>query len=314
MRKILITGANGFVGCNLVPTLIKAGYDVLCAVSKPISWLDSKQVIINRLELMNDWSQVLKKIDVVIHLAAKVHIMKANVTLEEFCGVNSVATKRLAEQAAQHGVKRFIFLSSIKVNGEFTLDGAPFTEENTQKLDDPYAQSKQLAEKFLLEVSQKSAMDVVILRPSLIFGPGVKANFLKMIQLVNKGVPLPFGGIKNKRNFVFIENLVSAIIAVIDEPKAANQVYLVADNESWSLTELLSFIADKMNKKVLLITIPGLLSLFKLFRLNALSMRLFGSLEVRNDKIKQQIGWKPPVSSAEGLIKTIKWYQDEYNS
>ncbi|RUR12752.1 NAD-dependent epimerase/dehydratase family protein [Legionella sp. km772] len=314
MQKILVTGATGFVGRSLVPALQTAGYDVVCAVSKPVDWINARQVVINRLELMDDWSSILPGIDVIIHLAAKVHVMQGNVPLDEFCKVNSIATKKLAEQAAQHGVRRFIFLSSIKVNGEFTLEGAPFTEENCQNLEDPYGQSKLLAEQNLLELSQQSSMDVVILRPSLIFGPGVKANFLKMMQLVNKGLPLPFGGIRNKRNFVFIENLISAIEAVINEPKAANQVYLIADNEAWSLSELLSFIAQTMNKKSRLITVPGLLRLFKLFGLTALSTRLFGSLEVNNGKIKKQIGWLPPVTSAEGLVKTIKWYQDEHNT
>lgn len=314
MKKILITGATGFVGRSLIPTLKASGYEILCAVSKPVTWLNAPQIVIDRLENMNDWSSILSDIDIVIHLAAKVHIMKGNVSLEEFCKVNSIATKRLAEQAAQSGVKRFIFLSSIKVNGEFTLEGAPFNEKDTQKLDDPYAQSKLLAEQSLLELSQNSTMDVVILRPSLIFGPAVKANFLKMLQLVNKGLPLPFGGIKNKRHFVFIDNLISAICTVIEEPKAANQVYLVSDNESWSLSELLGFIAKNMNKKSMLFTIPGLLNLFKIFGLTALSTRLFGSLEVNNDKIKKQLGWNPPVSSSEGMIRTIKWYQDEYNS
>lgn len=314
MKKILITGATGFVGRSLIPALKASGYEVLCAVSKPVTWLNAPQIITDRLENMNDWSSILSGIDVVIHLAAKVHVMKGNVPLDEFCKVNSIATKRLAEQAAQLGVKRFIFLSSIKVNGEFTLEGIPFNEEEIQKLDDPYAQSKLLAEQYLLELSQKSTMDVVILRPSLIFGPAVKANFLKMLQLVNKGLPLPFGGINNKRHFVFIDNLISAICTVIEEPKAANQVYLVSDNESWSLSELLDFIAKNMNKKSMLFTIPGLLNVFKLFGLTALSTRLFGSLEVNNNKIKAQLGWSPPVSSSEGMIRTIKWYQDEYNA
>lgn len=313
MLKILITGATGFVGRSLVPVLIASGYDVLCAVSKKAVWLNAPQVIINRLELMTDWSDILIGVDVVIHLAAKVHVMKGNVPLEEFCKVNSDATKRLAEQAAQCGVKRFIFMSSIKVNGEFTIEGIPFTEDNGVDIDDPYGKSKLIAEQSLLELSQKTPMDVVILRPSLVFGPGVKANFLKMMSLVNKGVPLPFARINNKRSFIFIDNLVSAISAVINEPKAANQIYLVADNEAWSLSELLEFIAQKMGKKSRLCTIPGLVPLFKLLGLTALSNRLFGSLEVNNEKIKKQIGWTPPVTSAEGVSKTVKWYQNEYD-
>ncbi len=314
MQKILITGATGFVGRSLVPVIVNAGYEVICAVSKQTDWLPGKQVVINRLELMTDWSLVLNGVDVVIHLAAKVHEMKGDVSLDEFCSVNSVATKNLAEQAAQCGVKRLIFMSSIKVNGEFTLEGVPFTEDNGLEIDDPYGKSKLIAEQSLLELSKKTAMDVVILRPSLVFGPGVKANFLKMLELVSKGLPLPFGRINNKRSFVFIDNLISAILAVINDPKAANQVYLVADNEAWSLSELLEFITQKMGKKSRLFTIPGLLPLFKLFGLTTLSTRLFGSLEVSNGKIKKQLGWIPPVTSAEGISKTVKWYKDEYKS
>lgn len=314
MLKVLITGATGFVGRSLVPALMASGYDVLCAVSKQADWLKAPQVIIDRIELVHDWTPILKGIDIVIHLAAKVHVMKGNVPFDEYTKVNIDATKNLAQQAAQCGVRRFIFLSSIKVNGEFTLEGTPFTEEYTQPIDDPYGKSKLIAEHALLELSKNTNMDVVILRPSLVFGPGVKANFLKMMQLVQKGWPLPFGNINNKRSFVFIDNLISAIIAVIEEPKASNQVYLVSDNESWSLSELLRAIAQNMGQNSRLFPAPGLLTLFKIFGLSALSTRLFGSLEVSNDKIKTQLGWKPPVTSAEGITKTVKWYKDEYRA
>lgn len=313
-EKVLVTGATGFVGRSLVPALQMEGYDVLCAVSKNVPGLQANQVVIGRIESITDWSDTLQGVDIIIHLAAKVHVMEGNVSLEEFCDVNSTATKNLAEQAAEQGVKRFIFLSSIKVNGEFTLKGQPFTEDYVHQLEDFYAQSKKYAEQNLLEIGQKTNMDVVILRPSLIFGPGVKANFLKMIQWVDKGLPLPFAGINNKRNFIFIENLVSSIIAVMSAPNAANQTYLVADNEAWSLSELLTVLALEMNKKARLFKIPGLLRLFKLFGLSALSTRLFGSLEVSNDKIKQQLGWNPPLTSAEGLSKTVKWYQEKYKT
>lgn len=312
--KVLVTGATGFVGRSLVPALVASGYDVLCAVSKTVDWLKAPQVVINRIELMDDWSAVLPGVDVIVHLAAKVHVMEGNVSLAEFCKVNSDATRSLAEQAAQSGVKRFVFMSSIKVNGEFTLTGAPFTEDNALDIDDPYGKSKLIAEQSLLELSHKTSMDVVILRPSLIFGPGVKANFLKMMNLVNKGLPLPFARIDNKRSFVFIDNLVSAIQTVIVEPQAANQVFLVADNEAWSLSGLLNCIAEKMGKKSRLFFVPGLVFLFKTLRLNAVGTRLFGSLEVNNNKIKKQLGWAPPVSSAEGIARTVEWYRNEYNS
>lgn len=316
MSQILVTGATGFVGRNLIPALISAGHNVRCAVAHKIDWLQAEQVVINRLELQSDWSEALQDIDTIIHLAARVHIMqdKSASPLDEFCRVNSIATKNLAEQAAQYGVKRFVFLSSIKVNGEFTLAGSPYTEESLVRPDDPYAQSKLYAEQYLLSISQNTGMEIVILRPPLVFGPGVKANFLKMLQLVNKGWPLPFRRIKNKRSFVFIDNLVSAICAVTIEPKAANQIYLVADDESWSLSDLLDFLASTMNVRLKLFAVPGILLVFKLLGLSNLSQRLFGSLEVSNEKLKAQLGWIPPITSAEGLIKTAKWYKDEYNS
>lgn len=316
MSKILITGATGFVGRGLVPALILAGHDVLCAVSKKADWLQAKQVVINRIELQSDWSDALDGIDVVIHLAARVHVMKDTVASpwDEFYKINSLATKNLAEQAAQHGVKRFVFLSSIKVNGEFTLDNQPFTEDSLAQPDDPYGKSKLHAEQYLRSVSQETGMEVVILRPPLIFGPGVKANFLKMMQLVNKGWPLPFGKINNKRTFLYIDNLVSAICTVAVEPKAANQIYLLADDDSWSLSDLLTFLASTMDVRLKLFKVPGLLFIFNLPGLKNLKLRLLGSLEVSNNKIKSQLGWIPPMTSAEGLTKTVRWYRDEYNS
>lgn len=316
MSKILVTGATGFVGKRLIPELLAAGHEVRCAVSKKVDWLQSEQVLVNKLELQSDWSEALQDIDIVIHLAARVHIMQDNSTspLDAYCEVNSVATKTLAEQAAQYGVKRFIFLSSIKVNGEFTLEDSPFTEDDLVQPEDPYALSKLYAEQHLLSISQNTGMEVVILRPPLVFGPGVKANFLKMLYLVNKGWPLPFGKVNNKRSFVFIDNLVSAICAVTVEPKAANQIYLVADDESWSLTHVLQFIGKEMGVKLKLFNIPGTNYLFKLPGLRNRHKRLFGFLEVSNNKLKSQLGWVPPFTSGEGLAKTVKWYKDEHNS
>lgn len=313
MSKILVTGATGFVGRTLVPALIRSGHSVRCAVSQKVRWLQADQVLINRLECQSDWSEALEGMDIVIHLAARVHIMNdtSNFPLDEYCKVNSIATKNLAEQAAQHQIKRFVFLSSIKVNGEFTVDGAPFTEDSVTNPDDPYGQSKLFAEEYLQEISQQTDMEVVIIRPPLIYGPGVKANFLKMIQLVNKGWPLPFAKVQNKRSFVYIYNLVSALCRVAVAPEAANKLYLVADNEAWSLPELLTVLGEKMNRRARLIAVPvSLMSkLFNLFRLTNLNVRLFGSLEVSNHKIKSDLHWSPPVHSADGLAETIKWFQ-----
>ncbi|MDI1352234.1 MAG: NAD-dependent epimerase/dehydratase family protein [bacterium] len=313
MSKILITGSTGFVGKSLIPALLKAGHTIRCAVSKKNAALNAEQIIIDRLERQKDWSQALEGIDVVIHLAARVHIMqeKAEDALNKYCEVNSLATQNLAQQAAEHQVKRFIFLSSIKVNGEFTVKGSPFTEESVTQPEDPYGQSKLYAEQYLQTISQSTNMEVVILRTPLIYGAGVKANFLKMIQLVNKGFPLPFAQVHNKRSFVYIDNLISAINVVIAAPQAANQLYLVADDEALSLPQLLGLISAAMNKQQRLFSVPVNLMafFFKICGLKHLNIRLLGSLEINNLKIKSELGWVPPVTSRDGLAKTVEWYQ-----
>ncbi|ANN91833.1 dTDP-glucose 4%2C6-dehydratase [Legionella pneumophila] len=318
MAKILITGATGFIGRSLVPALLSEGHDVRCAVLQLDSTLQAEQIVINNLEVHTDWTDALRNVEIVIHLAARVHIMKeyATSSLDEYCKINSIATKNFVEQAAQNNVKRFIFLSTIKVHGEFSQNNLPFSEDCRTQPEDPYAKSKLYAEQFIQEICQNARMEFVILRPPLVYGPYVKANFLRILQLVDKKWPLPFGSIYNKRTFIYIDNLVSAISAVVSEPSAANQVYLVADDCSWSLTQLVQTLSRKMNTKLFLIPIPVqiLIFLFKLCGLKNINTRLFSSLEVSNEKIKSQLGWTPPVSSIDGLEKTVKWYQNEYNT
>lgn len=318
MAKILITGATGFIGRSLVPALLSEGHDVRCAVLQLDSTLQAEQIVINNLEVHTDWTDALRNVEIVIHLAARVHIMKeyATSSLDEYCKINSIATKNFVEQAAQNNVKRFIFLSTIKVHGEFSQNNLPFSEDCRTQPEDPYAKSKLYAEQFIQEICQNARMEFVILRPPLVYGPYVKANFLRILQLVDKKWPLPFGSIYNKRTFIYIDNLVSAISAVVSEPSAANQVYLVADDCSWSLTQLVQTLSRKMNTKLFLIPIPVqiLIFLFKLCGLKNINTRLFSSLEVSNEKIKSQLEWTPPVSSIDGLEKTVKWYQNEYNT
>lgn len=319
MAHILVTGASGFVGRSLIPTLISNGHSVRCAVSKHEQLpVDVEQVMVKRLEQQQDWTHALKGIDIVIHLAARVHIMKDKVAdpLEAYCKVNSLATKHLAEQAAHHHVKRFVFLSSIKVNGEFNSIDNPFNEENPVDPDDPYGRSKFLAEQYLHEISQSTALEITIVRPPLIYGPAVKANFLKMMHWVKKGYPLPFATINNQRSFIFIENLASALCEVAVNPKAANQLYLVADNESWSLADLMDTLAKHMKVKSALFPFPsrGLHFILNVLRQTSLNQRLLGSLVVSNNKIKEQLNWQPPVSAIIGLKKTIEWYQNEHLS
>ena len=317
MSKILVTGATGFVGKRLIPALVSEGHEVRCAVSRKVDWLNVEQVVVNKLECEPDWNEALNGIDVVIHMAAKVHVMKEQSEgCDDYHTINSLATQNLANQAAKHHVKRFVFLSSIKVNGELTLNGQPFTEESRAQPEDPYGQSKLSAEQYLHEISQNTGMEYVVIRPPLVYGPGVKANFLKMLGLVKKGLPLPFGRVKNKRNLVYIDNLVSALSTVAVHPAAANQTYLVADDEALSLAQLLRAIAGEMNVTLWLISIPVRFMEYslRLLGLKKLNTRLLSSLEVNNNKIKSQLDWTPPVSSIEGLRETVRWYQREFNS
>lgn len=314
MGKILVTGSTGFVGRSLVPALVKLGHEVRIAVTKRLDNPLVEQVVINPIEHQFDWSEALNGIDVVIHLAARVHVMKDNAEnpLEEYMKVNSIPTKVLAEQAVQHQVKRFIYISSIKVNGEFTHPDNPFTEDSEEAPMDAYGRSKLIAENYLLFLSQQGLLDVVIIRPPLVYGPDVKANFLSMLKLVKRGFPLPFAKIRNKRSFVYIDNLVSAICTVVDHPNATNQTYLVADDEALSIGQLLSAIGHGMDVKIKLIPITKswLEFAFKCVGLGKLNTRLLESLEVNNQKIKDHLNWTPPVNTVDGLIKTASWYKD----
>lgn len=315
MSKILVTGATGFLGKRLVPALVLEGHEVRCAVSRKVDGLAAPQVVVKKLECDPDWSEALSGVDIVIHLAARVHVMKeqSKSASEDYFKINSDATKNFAQQAVKHQIKRFIFLSSIKVNGELTAEGFPFTEESAAQPKDDYGLSKLYAEQYLQEIGQNSAMQVVIIRPPLIYGPGVKANFLKMLHTVRKGVVLPFARVQNKRHLIYIENLVSALCTVATHPLAGNQAYLVADDEALSLPQLISRIAQEMNVTTKLIPIPVrfMARIFQWIGLKNLNTRLFGSLEVSNAKIKSQLGWIPPFSTTEGLRATVAWFLGE---
>lgn len=317
MSKILVTGATGFVGRHLVPHLMREGHQLVCAVSTLKKNLDVPQLIIGKLEDYGDWTEALAGVDVIIHLAGRAHIMMetAKSPIEEYTKVNTFGTENLALQAARLGVKQFIYLSTIKVNGEFSKN-LPFTEESPVNATDPYGLSKLNAEKALLEIAANSSMEVVILRPPLIYGPYVKANFLKMLAWVHQKVPLPLGRINNKRNLLYIENLISALTKVIRNPQAANQIFLVADDEGLSLSQMLRELASGMNIKSRFFSVPTLLlkSLFKLLGKSSWSDRLLSSLEIDNHKIKTSLDWKPPFSAMEGLRQTAKWYQREHKN
>jgi nucleoside-diphosphate-sugar epimerase len=311
---IFITGSTGFVGSSVVEHLLTSGHNVrACSRQRNKSFPSSVELIATgHLSESTDWHQALQDIDVVIHTAARVHIMDDSVTdpLAEFREVNTAGTLNLARQAANAGVKRFIFISSIKVNGEMTTLDQPFKPDDTFVPADPYGLSKYEAEQGLLAIAKETGLEVVIIRPPLVYGPGVKANFASMIKWVNKGIPLPLGAINNKRSLVALDNLVSFIIHCIDHPKADNDVFLISDGEDVSTTELLQKVANALDKKSRLIPVSvGLMTFVaKLLGKGAVANRLFDNLQVDSSKARDLLGWKPAITMDEQLKKTVQAY------
>jgi len=267
-----------------------------------------KQLNVPDICAENDWQPILKNIDIVIHVAGRAHIINdaAANPLAEFRKVNTDATLQLARQAAKAGAKRFIFISSIKVNGETTEPGYPFTPADQFVPTDPYGVSKYAAEQGLLALARETGMEVVIIRPPLVYGPNVKANFVSMIKWVRKGIPLPFGAIDNQRSLVALDNLLSFIIHCIDHPKAANEIFLISDGEDVSTTELLRRVARALGKKSRLVPVPvsWLRFVAELAGKEDVANRLLGSLQVDSSKARELLGWKPVITMDEQLKKT----------
>ena len=306
-----MTGANGFIGKSLSLELIMQDFLVRRALRYESSQAnDFSQVGVGAIDGETNWSIALCNVDKVIHLAARVHVMNdaSADPLAEFRKVNVEGTLNLAGQAAKAGVKRFIFISSIKVNGEHTDLGKPFTEADAANPEDAYGLSKYEAEQGLLLIAQQTGMEVVIIRPPLIYGPGVKANFKSMLHFVKRGIPLPFGIINNKRSFVYLGNLISFIIRCIDHPEAANQVFLVSDGEDLSTTQLLTGCAKALGVKARLLPVPQKIIEFfaNLLGKQDMAQRLCGNLQVDISKARHLLNWTPPVSVADGLIETCK--------
>jgi nucleoside-diphosphate-sugar epimerase len=308
--KVLVTGATGFIGGAVIRRLIKEGSkDVVAAVRKPGLNISSslQTVILPSLAVDADWSEALVKVAVIVHCAARAHVMKDDAIdpVEAYREVNVAGTLELARQAALSGVKRFIFISSIKVNGESTPQGRQFLADDTPAPEDPYGVSKSEAEMGLLELAKESSMDVVIIRPPLVYGPGVKGNFASLIKWVERGIPLPLGAVHNLRSLVALDNLVDFISLCIRHPAAANQVFLVSDGNDISTGDLLSKIANAYGRRAWLIPIPvGLMTFIaRILGKKAVADRLFGSLMVDITKARDLLGWQPVVSMEEQLKK-----------
>lgn len=310
MPSALITGASGFVGKSLCIQMLRQGYSIKATMRSSALPIKNVEVeLVETVDANTDWSKALTDVDVVIHLAARVHIMSdhASDPLAEFRKVNVDGTLNLARQAVNAGIKRFIFISSVKVNGEHTETDAPFTELDKPHPQDAYGVSKFEAEQGLLKIAQETGMEVVIIRPPLIYGIGVKANFSSLLSVVKRGIPLPLGAINNKRSFIYVENLVSFILHCIHHPLAVNQIFLVSDGQDLSTTELLKACAIAMGVKSRLLPVPqkflevGAVLLGK----RDVAQRLCGNLQVDITKSRELLGWKPPYSVADGLSATV---------
>jgi len=315
MKKVLITGGTGFVGSQLVRTLSHENeFLPIVGVRKIDKSLPSTETILEIGDISADTALEgkLSDIDTIIHLAARVHVMQdqSNDPLHEFRKVNTEGTLRLARHAATEGVKRFVFLSSIKVNGEMSSLNKPFTPEDKFIPVDPYGLSKYEAEKGLREIADSTGLEVVIIRPPLVYGPGVKANFLNMIKLLSKGIPLPLGAIKNCRSLVSIHNLVDLIIVCMEHPLAVNQTFLVSDDEDLSTTSLLQRLGSSLGKPARLLPVPQKLFVIALGFIGKsnVAQRLCGSLQVDISKTKNVLGWAPPVSVDQAFDLTAQHF------
>lgn len=316
--RIALTGASGFVGRCLLGELLEAEHQVTAVLRKHADGVDTRAIlrVIDDFASSLSWGALLQDQEVVVHCAARVHVMHdtSSDPLTEFRKVNVEGTLNLARQAAAAGVRRFIFISSIKVNGEGAVVGAPYHADAQPAPADPYGISKMEAEEGLRVLAAETGMEVVIVRPVLVYGPGVKANFLSMMRWLNKGVPLPFGAIHNRRSLVALDNLVDLIVTCIDHPAAANQTFLVSDGEDLSTNELLRRMGVALGKPARLLPVPswmleaGAMMLGK----KALSQRLCGSLQVDISKTRELLNWTPPVSVDEALRKTTKHFMEQH--
>jgi UDP-glucose 4-epimerase len=308
---VLITGASGFVGRALSRELSRADFQVRAAVrdERRAPPEAAETAIVADLNAATRWQGALAGVEIAIHLAARAHVMNDSGDDEAYMEANARATLNLATQCADAGVRRLIFLSSIKVNGEATF-GRPFSARDTPRPLDPYGASKYAGETFALQVAERSAMEVVIVRSPLMYGPGVRANFLRLMRWIDEERWLPLGAVVNSRSLLSIWNLCDLLRTVSTHPGAPGQVWMVSDGEDLSTPELIRRIAHAMRRRCRLLRVPpGLLRAMAVaVGRRAEVARLCGSLTVDLSTTRELLGWSPPLSVDEGLRRTVDWY------
>lgn len=312
--NILVTGANGFIGSRFLalnpPYAENIKLRGAIRLPQAIQPEFANMVNVGNIGPGTVWTEALQGIDVVVHLAARVHVMhdsEAN-ALNRYRQINLDGTLNLAQQAANHGVKRFIFMSSIKVNGEETLPGQPFSEDSTANPVDPYALSKFEAEEGLKCLCESTGMQYVIIRPALIYGPGVKANYRNLIDHILKGFPLPLGCVANKRSMLALDNLIDFIYLSSFHPAAANQTFLLSDGEDLSTKDLVERLSKALGLNAKLLPVPtwALKVLGYLTGKQLEVRRLIGSLQIDSSKSRNLLNWIPPVTVDKGINITVE--------
>ncbi len=311
-RRILVTGSTGFVGRRLCSALREQGLDVREAVRRsPAVNAGLDVVAVGAIDGQTDWRRAVEETGSVIHLAGRAHVMREDEAdpLAVYRRVNVAGTVRLARQAAAAGVRRFVFVSSVKVNGEATT-GRPFTEADVPAPLDAYGVSKHEAEEELKDIGRESGMEIAVVRPTLVYGPDVKGNFLSLLHWLRRGLPLPFACCDNRRSFTGLTNLVDLLIQCVLHPAAANETFLAADGEDLSTPELLRRMARALGRKARLLPFPP-----AMLRVAAgvvgrpgVYERLCGSLRVDASKARELLGWRPPLTVDEELARTARWF------
>ena len=316
MTHTLVTGTSGFVGRALVAELLARGISVRGAARRAIPLPSGVECsAVGEVGVGTDWHDALMDATSVVHLAARAHVLRDTTIdpLATFRAINTEGTLNLARQAAEAGVCRFVFVSTIKVNGEGR--DAPYAEFDLPSPQNPYAISKWEAEQGLRDIAAHTGMDVTILRPPLVYGPGVQANFLQLMQAVDRGWPLPLSGVNNRRSLIYLDNLTGAIITCLTHPAAAGKTYLVSDGEDVSTAELITRIAQALGKSSRLWPCPlGLMELAGMMTGKSDEVaRLLGSLCIDSSKIRSELGWTPPYTLMQGLVETARWFRGRNN-
>jgi nucleoside-diphosphate-sugar epimerase len=307
-KKIAVTGASGFLGSVLLHRLRVQKAFSRALVKAPAALPATETLIVGPLQSAEKLRRPLSGMDTVVHLAGHAHVMVKTRSdpLTAYRSTNVEGTRRLAEAAAEAGVRRFIFISSIKVNGERT-EGQPFSAFDVPNPEDAYGMSKAEAEQVLTDIGARTGVEVCIIRPPLVYGPGVKGNFARLMKLIERGIPLPFGAVENQRSLVSLDNLCDLIIQCIAHPKAADQTFLISDGEDLSTPELLTRMGEAMRRPARLIPfpLPVLRVAFSLIGRGAEYERLTGSLQVDIEHTRRTLDWSPPLSVAEGLRRVV---------